>query len=225
MIKVQNLSKEYITKSGIACLAVDDVSVSVSKGELLSITGESGSGKSTLLSMMGLLEIPTSGSIVLDGKPVQDMTNKELSLYRNQHMGFVFQNYYLEPTYTIYENIEVPMIIGGVKKSERKNRIHELAEQVHIEKLLKKKPGELSGGEQQRVSIARALANSPSILLADEPCGNLDSKNGQNIMTLFKKQAELGITILLVTHNLEHAKMTDRMIMLKDGKLVSDEKC
>ncbi|MCI8669143.1 MAG: ABC transporter ATP-binding protein [Lachnospiraceae bacterium] len=224
MIKVCNISKEFISESGVKCLAVEGASFMVEKNEFISIVGESGSGKSTLLSMMGLIEIPTKGYIELDGVRTGDMTEKELSSLRNSQMGFIFQNYYLEHTYSVFENIEVPMVIAGIEKGERNQRIRQVAEQVNISNLLKKKPGELSGGEQQRVSIARALVNCPVILLADEPCGNLDSKNGQMIMDLFRELVVSGITVILVTHNHEHAAMTDRLIRMKDGRIVADER-
>lgn len=224
MIKVCDISKEYVSESGVKCLAVKGASFTVEENEFISIVGESGSGKSTLLSMLGLIEIPTGGFIELDGVRIVDMTEKELSGLRNRKMGFIFQNYYLEHTYSVYENIEVPMVIAGLGKAERRQRIRYAAELVNISALLKKKPGELSGGEQQRVSIARALVNDPAILLADEPCGNLDSINGQKIMHLFRELAAAGRTVILVTHNQEHAAMTDRIIKMKDGRIVTDER-
>ena len=174
--------------------------------------------------MLGLIEIPTGGFIELDRVRTDQMTEKELSGLRNRQMGFIFQNYYLEHTYSVFENIEVPMVIAGIGKGERKQRIRQAAEQVNISNLLKKKPGELSGGEQQRVSIARALVNRPALLLADEPCGNLDTKNGQMIMDLFRELVTSGITVILVTHNHEHAAMTNRIIRMKDGRIVADER-
>ena len=224
MIKVCNISKEYVSESGVKCLAVEGASFMVEKNEFISIVGESGSGKSTLLSMLGLIEIPTGGFIELDRVRTDQMTEKELSGLRNRQMGFIFQNYYLEHTYSVFVIIEVPMVIAGIGKGERKQRIRQAAEQVNISNLLKKKPGELSGGEQQRVSIARALVNRPALLLADEPCGNLDTKNGQMIMDLFRELVTSGITVILVTHNHEHAAMTNRIIRMKDGRIVADER-
>jgi len=218
MLKLQALTKQYEKKS-----VVNQISLQFDGG-FIAITGRSGSGKSTLLKMAGLMLKPTSGQIIIDGKNIWEANEKERNIYRNRSLGFVFQDYSLEPYYTVEENIELPLLIGGMKRGERRVRVEECLEFIGMEHMKKQKAHTLSGGEKQRVAVARAIANRPAYLLADEPCGNLDKENGENIIRLFRSLADSGVTVIMVTHNEEDAKMTDRIIRLLDGKVVSDER-
>lgn len=218
MLQLVDLTKRFETKS-----AVEQISLQFDGG-FVAITGRSGSGKSTLLKMAGLMLKPTSGQILLEGKDVWTVSEKERNRYRNRSLGFVFQDYSLEPYYTVAENIELPLLIGGMKREERKARVEECLAFVGMEQMKRQKAHTLSGGEKQRVAVARAIANRPAFLLADEPCGNLDKENGDNIVRLFRSLADGGVTVIMVTHNEEDAKKTDRMIRLLDGRVVSDER-
>lgn len=221
MLKVNALSKQF--KSGDTLVkAVDDITFSVPAGCFASIIGKSGSGKSTLLSLLGALDKPTSGEIVVDGKDVTRMSDHKLIKYRAKKIGFVFQNYNLIPNLSALENVMLPMEFTKVKKSARKLRAAELLERVGLsEDKQQRKPGRLSGGEQQRVAIARALANQPKVILADEPTGNLDSETGKMIFDLLHKLAKTeDTTIIAVTHDLSIAGRTDQTFKLQDGQLV-----
>lgn len=218
MLQLIDLTKQYETKS-----VVEQVNLQFDGG-FVAITGRSGSGKSTLLKMAGLMLKPTSGRILLDGKDVWEATEQERNGYRNRSLGFVFQDYSLEPYYTVAENIELPLLIGGMKREECKARIAECLAFIGMEQLARQKAHTLSGGEKQRVAVARAIANRPAFLLADEPCGNLDKENGDNIIRLFRSLADGGVTLIMVTHNEEDAKKTDRIIRLLDGRVISDER-
>lgn len=220
MITVEKLSKVF-KSSGGAVHAVKDVSFSVEDGEFASIIGRSGSGKSTLLGLLGALDAPTSGSIVVGKKDVTKMHDSALIDYRCKKIGFVFQNYNLIPNLSALENVMLPMEFAGVPKRERRPRAFELLEQVGLdEDQARRKPTRLSGGQQQRVSIARALANNPSLILADEPTGNLDSQTGEMIFELLHSLARSeNTTIIAVTHDLEIAGKTDRTFMLQDGAM------
>lgn len=217
MLQIKDITKQFGTK-----YAVENVSLAFDGG-FIAITGRSGSGKSTLLKTAGLLLKPTAGQILLDGKDVWEVSEKERNIYRNSRLGFVFQDYSLEPHYTVAENIELPLLIGGMKRKERKARVEECLAFIGMQDVKKQKAGTLSGGEKQRVAVARAIANRPDFLLADEPCGNLDKENGDNIIRLFRSLSEQGVTVIMVTHNQEDAKKTDRIIRLLDGKVISDE--
>lgn len=218
MLQLVNLTKQYETKS-----VVEQMNLQFDGG-FVAITGRSGSGKSTLLKMAGLMLKPTSGHILLDGKDVWEASEKERNYYRNRSFGFVFQDYSLEPYYTVAENIELPLLIGGMKREERRARVNECLAFIGMEQLKRQKAHKLSGGEKQRVAVARAIANRPAFLFADEPCGNLDKENGDNVIRLFRSLADGGVTVIMVTHNEEDARKTDRMIRLLDGKVVSDER-
>lgn len=221
MLQVKNLTKTF-QSDGSKVTAVDGVSFTVNDGEFASIVGKSGSGKSTLLSLLGALDSPTSGSIVVGKNDITKLHDMELTNYRRQKIGFVFQNYNLIPNLSAVENVMLPMEFNGVRKSERKLRAEELLERVGITgDKQQRNPGHLSGGEQQRVCIARALANGPALILADEPTGNLDSATGSMIFDLLHKLSRTqNTTIVVVTHDLEIAGRTDKTYRLSDGKLV-----
>lgn len=217
MIEVHNLIKKYSD-----CTAVNNVSLSIGEGEFVAITGRSGSGKSTLLKCVGGLLVPDSGSVKIDGRDIHSLKAAERSIFRSQTTGFVFQSYALEPKYTAFENIEIPMLIGGISKTERRKRIFEVSEFIGITEILKKPAETLSGGEKQRTAIARALVNSPKIIFADEPCGNLDKKTGDAVMELFLEIKDLGTTIVMVTHQHEDALRADRIIEMLDGEIINE---
>ena len=206
-----------------AIKALSNVSMSVEEGEFVAIVGRSGSGKSTLLNVLGMLDAPDEGEVLFNGTDVRKMSEKEKSALRNKSFGYVFQSFFLEPEYTVYENVEMPRVIAGIKASERKERTKELINLVGISERTDQKTKKLSGGEKQRTCIARALACKPAIVLADEPCGNLDSANSADIMKLFRVIAEHGSAVLMVTHNEDDAAKADRILYMKDGCL-SNEK-
>ena len=205
--------------------AVRGVSLELYKSEFTAIVGPSGSGKSTLLHLIGGLDKPTRGRIVVDGMEISSFDERELAEYRRRYVGFVFQQFYLIPRLTALENVEIAMMARGIPQSERRKRALKLLEMVGLKDRAYHRPGELSGGEQQRVAIARALANNPKLLLADEPTGNLDSATAHSIMKLFRRLVdEQGVTIIMVTHNLELVSYCDRVIKLRDGVVVGDER-
>lgn len=219
MIQIRDLKKIYVDNT-IECIAINGVNLDISSGEFVAITGRSGSGKSTLLYMIGALESFTEGSIIVNGNDIYGLSKKELSIYRNRCIGFVFQDFYLEPTYTVFKNVEMPLIIAGIKKKERKEKVFEALEKVGMLRYIEKSSNKLSGGERQRVSIARALVNNPQIVLADEPCGNLDTHNSSKVMEILREISNSGKTVLLVTHDDNDAKKADRIIRLQDGLVV-----
>ena len=202
--------------------AVNGITMSVEKGEFLCIMGASGSGKTTLLSLIGCLDKPTSGKVIIDGVDTSELSDKELTDIRRDKLGFVFQQYHLIPTLTAFENVELAMLIKGVPKKERERKVMELLEIMGIAHAADRKPSELSGGMQQRVAIARALANDPEILLCDEPTGNLDTKSGEIVMNLIKEQNEKGVTVVLVTHDPDVAKYAERVVRIRDGKIIAE---
>jgi len=201
--------------------ALAGIDLSIEKNTYTAIMGPSGSGKSTLLHILGCLDTPTEGVYYLDNEKVSDFNYNKLAEVRNNKIGFVFQVFNLLPNMNVLENVELPLMYAGVHKKERKKRASEVLERVGLDHRLKHKPQELSGGERQRTAIARALANNPSIILADEPTGNLDSTSGGSIMKIFSDLYEQGHTIIVVTHDSTIAKMTQRVITLSDGKVVS----
>lgn len=219
ILQVSHVFKTY-QMEGVEVHALDDVSLEIKKGEFISIVGPSGSGKSTLMHIIGLLDNPTSGSVILDGKNVASMSEKELAGLRNKYIGFVFQQYNLLPRTSALENVELPMVYGGIPSSERRRKATELLQLVGLGERLLNNPNQLSGGQQQRVTIARALAMEPAIILADEPTGNLDSKTGAEIMKLFHELNREGHTVILVTHDSAVAVQAKRTIRIKDGKIV-----
>ena len=220
MLDVQHVTKTF-TSGDAKVKATNDVSFSVPDGQFVSIVGKSGSGKSTLLSLLGALDKPTDGSIIVGGKDVAKMHDHELIHYRGQSIGFVFQGYNLMPGLTAVENVTLPMEYANIPKTERIKRARQLLAEVGLEEdQMQRKPGRLSGGQQQRVAIARALANRPKLILADEPTGNLDSATGKLIFSLLHQMSRKEkTTIIVVTHDLEIAGKTDRIFKLEDGKL------
>jgi putative ABC transport system ATP-binding protein len=204
--------------------ALRGINLRVKKGEFISIVGPSGSGKSTLLNMLGALDRPTSGHVFIDGINIFSLSDDQLAEFRNSKIGFIFQAYNLIPRATAIKNVELPMIVKGIPKVERFKRAYELLKRVGLEDKIYRKPLELSGGEQQRVAIARALVNQPSIVLGDEPTGNIDSKAGYEIVNLLKEiNSEFGTTFIIVTHNPEVANATERIIHVRDGKIYKEE--
>ncbi|MDI9610832.1 MAG: ABC transporter ATP-binding protein [Archaeoglobales archaeon] len=200
--------------------ALNGVTMEVEMGEFVAVMGPSGSGKSTLLHLIGCLDKPTKGEVVINGKETSKLSDGELTKLRRDSIGFIFQQYNLVPTLAALENVELPMIFKGISKVERRKRAMELMRQIGIEDIADRKPKEISGGQQQRVAIARALANSPAILLCDEPTGNLDSKTGRQVMDLIKKMnKEHGVTVILVTHDLSLADYADRIVKIRDGRI------
>lgn len=219
MIKVENLSKSFRTEE-VETVALDKVSFEVKDGEFVAIMGPSGCGKSTLLNILGLLDNPTSGKYWLGEREVQDLKEKERTDVRKGEIGFVFQSFNLIDELNVEENIELPLTYLGVPRAERKKRVQEIMKRMAISHRAKHFPHQLSGGQQQRVAIARAVVFNPKMILADEPTGNLDSKNGAEVMALLTELNQEGTTIVMVTHNEHDAKMAHRIIRLFDGHIV-----
>ncbi len=218
MITLKEVSKTYYIGEEIVH-ALDHASMEINEGEFVSIIGPSGSGKSTMMNIIGCLDTADEGEYILDGISIKKYTENQLARIRNQKIGFIFQNFNLLPKLTAEENIELPLIYQGISHNERKKRVHEALERVKLAHRMKHKPTELSGGQQQRVAIARALITKPSLFLADEPTGNLDSKTSKEIMTLFHELHQAGNTIILITHDNEVANEAQRKIHIKDGKV------
>ena len=217
ILEVQNLCKTY-GKGEAQVRALDHVSFSVGKGEFIAIVGESGSGKSTLLNVVGALDNPTSGKVLIDGKDIFSMPEKKLTVFRRQNIGFIFQSFNLIPELNVEQNITFPLLLDYQKPDQK--YVEELLEILGLKERRKHLPSQLSGGQQQRVAIGRALAARPAIIMADEPTGNLDSKNSQEVITLLKSMsAKYRQTILMITHNENHADATDRVLRMTDGRL------
>ena len=217
IIEIHDVSKIY-TIGGEEVRALDHVDLTIGRGEFVSIIGPSGSGKSTLMNIIGCLDVADEGEYLLDGQPIGKYSEKELARIRNKKLGFIFQSFNLISKMTAEENVELPLIYQRMSVTERKKRVKEALERVELEKRGKHKPTELSGGQQQRVAIARALATNPSLILADEPTGNLDSKTGVEIMNLFHELNESGNTIVLITHDNDVARQARRSVNIKDGR-------
>jgi len=222
MIRIQNLNKIYTTGT-IQVTALKEVNMEIKPKEFVSIMGPSGSGKSTLMNIIGCLDRPSSGSYELDGEKIETLNDVQLAAIRNKKIGFVFQSFHLLPRMTALRNVELPMIYAGVPPKERRQRALDALCKVGLENRIHHKPNELSGGQKQRVAIARALVNHPSIILADEPTGNLDTKSGNEIIALFQQLNEEGATIVMVTHEPEIARHTKRIISLRDGEIIEDK--
>jgi putative ABC transport system ATP-binding protein len=221
IIETRDLWKTYVMGTE-EIHALRGVSIAIDKGEYVAIMGPSGSGKSTLMNLIGCLDTPSQGSYLLNGKQVSQMNDNELAQIRNQEIGFVFQTFNLLPRASALHNVELPLIYAGMPSKERGERARDALRKVELENRMTHKPNELSGGQRQRVAIARALVNNPSILLADEPTGNLDSKTGVEIMNLFERLHTAGNTIILVTHEADIAAHAHRVISIRDGQIEKD---
>lgn len=218
IIKTENLIKTY-NMGKVEVNALQGVEISIKQGEFVAIIGPSGSGKSTLMHILGCLDSPSKGSYILDGINVEKLSKSKLAKIRNQKIGFVFQTFNLLPHVNIQKNVELPLLYGGINGSQRVNRAVEVLNSVGLGDRLKHKPSELSGGQRQRVAIARAIVNNPSIILADEPTGNLDSTSGSDIMSIFSELHKKGNTVIVVTHDKSIAQKADRVITIVDGKI------
>lgn len=223
IIEMRNIVKRFYIGQPNELEILHGINLDVRAGEFLSIVGESGSGKSTLMNMIGALDRPTSGSYLMDGMDISRMNDTALSQLRNERVGFVFQSFHLIPRTNALQNVELPLLYAGVSRRKRREKAMEMLEMVDMADRMDHKPNELSGGQKQRIAIARAMINSPSILLADEPTGALDSKTGRLIMDLFHKlHEEKGKTVVLITHNQDLAMETDRILTLSDGNIVDE---
>ncbi len=221
MIHLEGLTKVFYTDE-VETHALSGIHLDIQKGEYVAISGPSGCGKSTLLSILGLLDSPTAGTYLLNSRQVQDLNLSERARIRNREIGFIFQSFNLIGDLTVYENVELPLTYRGMKAAERKERVNRALERVGMAHRAKHLPSQLSGGQQQRVAVARALVGEPSILLADEPTGNLDSKNGDAVMELLRELHRAGSTICMVTHDPRFARHADRTIHIFDGRVVED---
>ncbi len=221
LIRLEDIYKIYQTGEETVN-AIDGITLSIEKGEFAAIVGQSGSGKSTCMNIIGCLDVPTKGRYFLGGRDVSHMKDDELAVIRNQMLGFIFQQYNLIPKLTVLENVELPMIYKGVKEKERREYAVQMLEKVGIAQKKFSMPKQLSGGQQQRVSIARALAGKPSVILADEPTGALDSRTGTEVLELLKRLNQEGNTIVLITHDMGIARQARRIIRIADGKVVED---
>jgi putative ABC transport system ATP-binding protein len=221
LIKMEGVNKVFFTDE-VETHALSSIHLEIKNGEYISIAGPSGCGKTTLLSILGLLDSPTDGQYLLDGKPVSNLSASDRARIRNQEIGFIFQAFNLIGDLTVYENVELPLTYRGMSSGERKQRVQEALERVGMSHRMKHYPSQLSGGQQQRVAVARAIVGKPLILLADEPTGNLDSRNGEQVMDLMRDLHREGATICMVTHDPRYAKYSERAIHLFDGQVVSD---
>jgi putative ABC transport system ATP-binding protein len=221
LITLQSITKVFYTDE-VETHALSGIHLEISQGEYVAIAGPSGCGKSTLLSILGLLDSPTEGSYILNGQSVAQLGLAERARIRNREVGFIFQSFNLIGDLTVYENVELPLTYRGMNAAERKQRVNEALDKVGMAHRVKHFPSQLSGGQQQRVAVARALAGKPSILLADEPTGNLDSKNGEAVMQLLQDLHQEGATICMVTHDPRFARHADRSIHLFDGRIVEE---
>lgn len=221
MIKTKNLSKHYRNGFG-KTIVVDNVDLSVQEGDFLTIMGPSGAGKSTLLNIIGMLDTPSSGEYYFNGISIHEMNDKKRSEVYKNFVGFVFQNYHLIDDMTVYENIEIPLLYRKINSSERKGKVADILDQFQIVAKKDLFPNQLSGGQQQIVGIARALIGNPRLIIADEPTGNLNSEQGEEIMDIFQELNKIGTTIIQVTHSEKNASYSDRIINLMDGKVITD---
>ena len=222
LIRLQGVNKVFFTED-LETHALEGIHLDINKGDYVSIAGPSGCGKSTLLSILGLLDSPTEGNYTLNGQPVAALNMSQRARIRNREVGFIFQAFNLIGDLTVYENVELPLTYRGMPSADRKERVHEALERVGMSHRQKHYPAQLSGGQQQRVAVARAVVGDPSIVLADEPTGNLDSTNGEAVMSLLKELHLGGATICMVTHDPRYASYADRTIRLFDGRVVEEE--
>ena len=221
LLTMEGVTKVFMTDE-VETHALAGIHLNIAKGEYVSISGPSGCGKSTLLAILGLLDSPSDGKYVLNGKPVESLKMSERARIRNREIGFIFQAFNLIGDLTVYENVELPLTYRGMGSAERKKRVQEALERVGMSHRVKHYPSQLSGGQQQRVAVARALGGDPAVLLADEPTGNLDSANGEQVMDLLRELHRGGATICMVTHDPRYAKYADREIHLFDGRIVEE---
>jgi len=218
-IALKNISKIYEGPPQVK--AIDELSLEIQEGDLVSIVGQSGSGKSTLLNMIGLLDTVTEGTVEIEGQDISSLSDNELSKFRGEKIGFIFQSFFLLPGLTAQENVAEGLLYQGIKREERLKKAAEVLEDVGLGDRITHQPKELSGGQQQRVAIARALVQDPAFILADEPTGNLDKESGMNILNILKELNKQGKTVVMITHNQEHAKKFKKVITLTDGKIVA----
>jgi putative ABC transport system ATP-binding protein len=223
LIEIRKITKIY-EMGDEKLFALNDIDLTIEKNEYVAIMGPSGSGKSTLMNIIGCLDTPTSGDYILNGKDVHEMDDNELAEIRNREIGFVFQTFNLLPRSNALHNVELPLIYSGLSRTERLRKAEEALANVGLVDRMTHKPNELSGGQRQRVSVARALINNPSIILADEPTGNLDTKTGEEIMELFRDLSNKGNTIIIVTHEEDIAKHANRIVKIRDGMIASDSR-
>ena len=221
LIHLDGVTKVFVTDE-VETHALSGIHIDIKRGEYVSISGPSGCGKSTLLAILGLLDSPSTGTYILNNKPVESLKLSERARIRNREIGFIFQAFNLIGDLNVYENVELPLTYRGMASAERKKKVHEALERVGMSHRIKHYPSQLSGGQQQRVAVARALAGDPSILLADEPTGNLDSQNGEQVMDLLRELHRGGATICMVTHDPRYARYADRSIHLFDGRVVEE---
>jgi ABC-type lipoprotein export system ATPase subunit len=222
MITLKNVNKIYGKGEG-AVHALKDVNLVIEDGKFTAVIGKSGSGKSTLMNIIGALDKPTDGEVITDGQILNTLTSDQLAEYRNKTTGFIFQSFYLEPTFSVLDNVAMPLIIAGMNKKTREKKAIEILTKLGLEDKIYKKANELSGGQKQRVSIARALIHDPQIILADEPTGNLDSQNGAEVMKILRDICNSGKSVVLVTHNMEDAVNADNIVVIKDGVVTINE--
>jgi putative ABC transport system ATP-binding protein len=221
MLEVKNIVKRYVTGE-IDFTALKDINLKIEKGEFTSIMGPSGSGKSTMMNILGCLDKMDSGTYMINGRNVSNLSDKELAFVRNKEIGFVFQAFNLLPRMTVLENVELPMAYAGVPKKERREKALSALEKVGLSDRVKHRPNEISGGQKQRVAIARAIVNTPAVIMADEPTGNLDTKSSVEIMKIFQDLNNEGATIIMVTHEPDIAQHTKRVVRFRDGEIVDD---
>src|SRR5438105_165719 len=221
LLAMENIEKVFLTDE-VETHALSNIHLSVKQGEWLAIVGPSGSGKTTLLAILGLLDTSSGGQYLLDGKPVANLSPSDAAHVRNKHIGFIFQSFNLIGDLTVFENVELPLTYRGMPPAERKKRVEEALNRVGMSHRARHMPGQLSGGQQQRVAVARAIAGDPLILLADEPTGNLDSKNGQAVMKLLSELHQAGSTLIMVTHDPAYARLATRTVSLFDGRIVEE---
>lgn len=222
MIKLQNLSKVYRTQY-METTALNQINIQIARGEFVAVMGPSGCGKSTLLNVVGMIDSPSSGEYYFDGEEVGHRSENDLVNLRKQNIGFIFQNFNLIDDLTVAENVDLPLLYMGLARTERKRRVEEALELVGLASRARHKRQELSGGQQQRVAVARSVVGEPKLILADEPTGNLDTKNGDDVMNMLNMLKEKGVTILMVTHSPEHGERADRIIEMLDGEVVGGE--
>ncbi len=222
LISMKNISKRYRMGDNYVT-ALKDANLDIRSGEFVAFLGPSGSGKSTLMNIIGCIDTPDSGEYYLAGKNVAELDDDELAQIRNKEVGFIFQQFNLLPKYLAVQNVELPLLLRGIPRSEARKAAEEVLSKVGLQERINHKPSELSGGQQQRVAIARALVGNPGIILADEPTGNLDSKSGEEIMNLINELNDQGHTIILITHDVEVARLAKRVLRMKDGALIIEE--